>query len=282
MRRRPRDHPLGGRLVDLATRLSPYCNRLAAYLAMAVPNEHRIDVGTYQRRVELLCEEAMLRLGIDEDGVFTPYLVSSLPERPLLMFEDAVRFMHRPVYTKTTYFKERHFVADRVGGYPPLLKFERLMVREFRKLGIPIYARTFMRSAVEQDGAFVRGEKSVASADAPHCHGFAVDLVPCHIGPDLPGPCWQVLHLFAQELATARDLPLVIPSGDRPWHYEVEGWRDLLASGWDVEPDGDLWNTSRLGSRDERDELLRYYSGEASRFGPALRPERDGGDDDVA
>lgn len=233
--------------------------------------------------LDRVCDEAMRRLGIDIDGVVVNSVGAQVlaEQAPVETLDQAREFMRRPGFCKTPMFRELQAFVDRRGAYKKLVRWERGVVVSMAARHIPIVARSFLRKDHLQDAAYVRGETHLRQDDAPHVHGFAVDLVHVDLRETMPPLCWEMLHHIGKLYARRYRLRLVPPPADKPWHWEVQDWKALRdertgpAGDLSQEYFGDRWVNTNRSPPGEREWLLEYYGIEPE-VEPYKQPEDEG------
>lgn len=140
-------------------------------------------------------------------------------------------------FLKSEKFQEQQWRATRKGADSEILDFERLFIRRFAKLGIPMWAATVMRSEEDQSAAYVLGTSNAPAGKSPHQRGGAIDLVHGTRGWELSKDkaenrrMWALIVHIGNEVARSAGIDLVNGSTFKtlwdPAHWELSYWRDL-------------------------------------------------------
>lgn len=204
-------------------RLLAFSLRLRAFMAMLARNPDRTATHEAQDRFWQLCNEARLDLRVCSD--LPAGVVAPRTDR------EALTYMRRPRYCRTTHWERTQAYVDRRAMEPRLLVAVDRLVSDARKLGVPLYP-----AAVD---------------DAKQVHiGHATERF-------LPWACWDLIADWAYEAGLATTFRLV-PSDTVPGHFR------LADDAPDFPEREQSERPKRLDQdevREEREALLRYYSG---------------------
>ena len=126
--------------------------------------------------------------------------------------------------------KGQHNRADRAGGHPTLLEFERVFIKRMAKLGVPMFAHCVYRGDVEQQRLYVKGLSKARPGESPHNSGLGVDIVHGTKAWDLTRKQWELVGHIGKEVAASLGIK-VEWGGDwsfyDPAHWELANWRDI-------------------------------------------------------
>ena len=126
--------------------------------------------------------------------------------------------------------KGQHNRADRSRGHPTLLEFERVLIKRFAKLGVPMFAHCVYRDDVEQQRLYVKGLSKAKPGQSAHNVGLAVDIVHGTKAWDLTRKQWDLVGHIGKEVAASLGIK-VEWGGDwsfyDPAHWELANWRDI-------------------------------------------------------
>lgn len=175
-----------------------------------------------------------------------------ITEAPLpSSLEEARRFLVNRPFLASPRHKAQHWRAVRDDAHPDILAFERVFIRRFRKMGIPMFAHCIVRPDAVQMRHFVTGVSKARPGESPHNVGKAVDLVHGTRAWQVPKPCWDLMGHIGKEVAQQLGIKVVWGGDWRfydPAHWELAGWDKYPA-------------TYRAAEDDEVRRLLDYYSG---------------------
>lgn len=139
-------------------------------------------------------------------------------------------------------YSEQQGRAERLGAQPPILEFERKLVKHAFKLGIPLFAHCVIRGSADQNAAFRAGHSKARAGESPHNYGAAVDLIHGTKGWNLSRKQWAIVGHLGKEVAAQAGLD-VTWGGDfkslyDPAHWELTGWLAIRA----LYSDGEDWD----------------------------------------
>jgi len=163
---------------------------------------------------------------------------------PATLFPATLKALRNPAFLKTPKYQEQQKRALREGAHPLILEFSDKFVKRMAGLGVPVFAHSIVRDAVEQAGLYARGVSNDSPTDGlwPH-RAFAAD----HIHGNLAWmdelakqmPVWEVFGHVGKEVAASMDLKIrwggdwrtrKFPQGD-PAHWELANWREIALKG---------------------------------------------------
>lgn len=136
-------------------------------------------------------------------------------------------------------YKAQQTRVSRAGSHPDIVEFERRFVARCRKMGIPMFAHCFVRSAAEQNKLFATGMSNARAWESPHQYGLAVDIIHGTKAWDLSRKQWGMLYHIGMEVAAQMGVKLRCGhdwdgDGDltdqRLWdpvHWELANWKDI-------------------------------------------------------
>lgn len=127
-------------------------------------------------------------------------------------------------------YKAQQSRVPRAGSHPDIVEFERRFVVRCRKIGVPLFAHCFLRTAVEQNKLFAAGASKARAWESPHNFGLAVDIIHGTKAWDLTRKQWELVGHIGKEVAAQVGLK-VVWGGDwkfyDPAHWELANWRDI-------------------------------------------------------
>ncbi|QCS37033.1 hypothetical protein [Tortoise microvirus 43] len=145
-------------------------------------------------------------------------------------FQMAMVAMRDQVFLRSRKYKEQQAVAVRSGAHPAIVQFERLLVRELAKHGLPFYAHCVVRDKAEQQRLYIMGHTRDSPVDGKWPHrAFAVDIVHSVRHWNLTRTEWDCVGHIGKELAARRGLHMKW-GGDfkgfwDPAHWELRDWK---------------------------------------------------------
>lgn len=125
----------------------------------------------------------------------------------------------------------KHFLAERRGARPSLLRFEKRFIADMERLGVPVYTHNMVRDALQQNALFVRGVSNARAGQSPHNYGLALDVVHGQYHWEMNRDQWAIFGHVGKEAARALGLDLTW-GGDwsKPWdpaHWEFREWKQM-------------------------------------------------------
>lgn len=152
------------------------------------------------------------------------------PRKPLDM-RDALELIRDPEFCKSNKFAEQQHRAERRGAHPDIIEFDRVMVRNCREFGIPVFSHCIVRSLEQQRREYEQGDSKVLFG--AHNVGMATDIIHGTRGWNLDRDSWKLIGHLGQDIIRAKGLCLVSLAWGGNWnfydpaHWEVAGWRDF-------------------------------------------------------
>lgn len=145
-------------------------------------------------------------------------------------YTSAMRAMTDRSFLLSERHKGQHNRADRVGGHPTIIEFERKLIKRFAKLGIPMFCHCLYRGQDEQNSLFVRGLSKARYGQSAHNFGLAADIVHGTKAWDLTRQQWDLVGHIGHEVAAS--LGIQVEWGGNwsfydPAHWELANWRDI-------------------------------------------------------
>lgn len=153
-------------------------------------------------------------------------------QAPPSSYEAALRGLADKPVLASRKWQEQQWRANREGANPNLLEFERVLVKKFAKLGVPMSAHTVVRTEDEQRGLFIDGHSKDSPDDGlwPH-KGCAFDLVHSVKAWGLSKREWDLIGHVGKEAAKSIGVH-VTWGGDwnfyDPAHWELTNWREIM------------------------------------------------------
>lgn len=155
------------------------------------------------------------------------------PERVIAgdTFDAALRAMVDRAFLKSERHQGQHWRANREGAHPDILEFERKLIAEFARLGVPLFAHCVVRPSWEQDALKAQGFSKAGAGESPHNFGLAVDLVHGTKGWELTRKQWALVGHVGHEVA--KRIGVKVEWGGSwkfydPAHWELGDWRSLI------------------------------------------------------
>lgn len=146
-------------------------------------------------------------------------------------FRTSMRAIADREFVRSQRYREQQTRASREGCHPDIIRFERLLVEQARRINVPLFAHSMMRDSHEQDALFERGVTKARAGESPHNFGLAVDVIHGTKAWDISRQSWSLLGHMGKELA-ARNGIKVTWGGDwkfyDPAHWELANWKELL------------------------------------------------------
>jgi len=160
----------------------------------------------------------------------TPELIGNL--------EDGLRAVQNAEFCKSAKYMEQQSRANRKGANIDILDFERAFIRRMRKMHVPMFSHSIVRTEAEQDALFVQGVSKARGPAGPHVWGCAVDLIHGTKAWNIPDEAWRIIGHVGKEVAHSLGIKLVW-GGDwkfyDPAHWEIDGWRSLPHAAYGLE-----------------------------------------------
>lgn len=145
-------------------------------------------------------------------------------------FGAELRGMRDRAFCLSERYKAQQTRVPRAGSHPDIVEFERRLVARCRKIGVPLFAHCFLRSAAEQNKLFAAGTTKARAWESPHNYGLAVDIIHGTKAWDLTRKQWEIVGHMGKEVAAQLGLK-VVWGGDwkfyDPAHWELANWRDI-------------------------------------------------------
>lgn len=147
-------------------------------------------------------------------------------------YSEALRGLVNRPFLASQKHQEQQWRANRKGGHPRLVEFERKLVKRCADVGIPMWCHTFVRTAQEQQREFEEGHSKDSPVDGAWPHmAYAFDLVHGVKAWGLTKKEWAVVGALGKEVAAAMGLK-VDWGGDwrfyDPAHWQISGWKLLI------------------------------------------------------
>lgn len=159
--------------------------------------------------------------------------------RPAAASEDDAKYgaqlrsIQDAAFCRSEKYGEQQARANRSGAHPDIVEFERVFVKRLRKMNLPFYCHTMVRTRAEQKAAWVRGNSKVKGDKSfPH-EKWAVDIIHGIKGWNLTRKQWEIIGHIGLEVAAQLGLKIVWGGNFRtlydPAHFELAEWRKLAA-----------------------------------------------------
>jgi len=133
----------------------------------------------------------------------------------------------------------RHFLAERRGARPSLLRFEKRFIADMERLGVPVYTHNMVRDALQQNALFERGVSKAKAGSSPHNYGLALDVVHAQYHWEMSIDQWAIFGHVGKEAAKALGLDMEW-GGDwkfyDPAHWQFREWKQMK-EGFPYEPE---------------------------------------------
>lgn len=140
----------------------------------------------------------------------------------------ALQGMRDLAFIKGQRYQQQQWRASRLYTRPEIVEFSRRVIKEAKRLNVPLFAHEFYRSPERQRELAAQGKSKLV--DGAHNRGAAVDIVHGTKGWDLTRAQWSLIGHVGKEVATRQGIS-VVWGGDwnfyDPAHWELENWRDL-------------------------------------------------------
>lgn len=145
-------------------------------------------------------------------------------------YHEALRGLQAREYIAGDKFLLMQDRANRKGAQFDIRDFERAFVRRMRKLHVPVYAHSMVRTPEEQDALFVRGVSKAKGHESAHVSGCAVDIVHAVHHWKIPDKSWALFGHVGKEVAHSLGIKITWGGDWKFWdpaHWELTGWREL-------------------------------------------------------
>lgn len=160
--------------------------------------------------------------------VLPPQRDENLPINTPENLQMALANMRDKRYLKTARYGEQQHRANRRLAQDQILVFEKRLVKEMAKLGVPMFAHEIYRTKERQKALF--DAKRTKLLDGAHMRGAAVDIIHSIKGWELTRQQWSLIGHVGKEIAKRLGIHLVW-GGDwnfyDPAHWELKNWREL-------------------------------------------------------
>lgn len=133
-------------------------------------------------------------------------------------------------------YKQQQGRCVRDGTHPDLLLFEKALIKEFKRRGMPFFTHEMMRDEKRQQMLFVKGRSKSKYGQSPHNYGLAMDTVHSVLGWQLDAYSWEIVGHLGKEVANR--LCIKIDWGGDWEFYDPAHWQ---LSDWKQKKD---WNNS--------------------------------------
>ncbi len=174
------------------------------------------------------------------------------PREPKVVnYQTAMRQLMDKPFCRTAKYREQQGRATRKGAYldpvtgeAPIIKFEKALISDLRRRGIPMFAHNMVRTDREQDELFRRGKSQHRGGESAHNYGMAVDIIHSTKGWNLDKNSWLILKHIADEVSTRIRVPIewggdwdndgicVLDDPDESFwdaaHFQLANWRSLI------------------------------------------------------
>jgi hypothetical protein len=148
-------------------------------------------------------------------------------------YDAALREMVDKAYLASQNWQRQQWRAERSGAHPDIVEFERVFIRRCKKLGIPLFAHSMVRSRHDQDKLFADGVTQAKGGESPHNYGLAVDIVHGVKAWGLSRREWDLLGHVGMEVAKSKGIGVAWggnwPSFYDPAHWELTGWKRFMS-----------------------------------------------------
>jgi len=158
--------------------------------------------------------------------------------------KQALRQLCNKAFLATPKYREQQGRPDRRGAHPRILEFEKALIMDLRRRGIPMFPHEIVRSKWRQQELYVKGYSKAQSGESPHQYGMAVDIVHSLYGWKIAHPSWLIVGHCGKEVA--KRLGIAIEWGGDwdfydPAHWQLKGWKSQIADF----PDWNGYHTSQ-------------------------------------
>lgn len=175
--------------------LAAYSLTLRAQLVMLRRNRWRGHIRPAHRtRLASLCDSLRLQLRVKVD--WHPAV------RPPRYEKDALDFMRAPHYLRTRDFAQLQMHADRGEADPRVIETVERLIRDARKLEIPLWPTAWDNPKAQRQQQYVMGFADEPPGPSVFDTGTAVEIGHCS-ERFLPWLCWDVIDGLAGEAGNA-------------------------------------------------------------------------------
>ena len=151
-----------------------------------------------------------------------------VPETPTM--RAALDGMVAREFLRSRKYQEQQWRASRIGAHSLLVDFEAALIGRFEKLGVPLFAHEFVRTAARQEELFKLGHSKARAGSSAHQYGLAVDIVHGIRAWGLDRKQWKLIGHVGKEVAAAKGIAIVW-GGDwkfyDPAHWELRDWKQM-------------------------------------------------------
>ena len=141
-----------------------------------------------------------------------------------------------PAYMSSSAMLRYHERADYQHVDYRLMLFGATLIENLRKSGIPMYVHSAFRTATEQDALFYHTppRSQLMWPRAPHCQGFALDIVHGKYHWDLTPDEWKYVGKVGQDIAAKLRVPYRPSKDGKPSRpaFNIE-WGGTFSSFYD-------------------------------------------------
>lgn len=160
-------------------------------------------------------------------------------DEPINGLSSGLRALVARDFLHSVKHQEQHLRANREGAHEQILLFEKKFLAKMRKLGIPMFAHSVVRTNEEQTKLFVQGVTNAKAGQSPHNYGMAIDLVHGVKAWDLQPQSWTMIHHIGIEIANQNGIKIRSgydwdQDGDLtdqrlpdPAHWELRDWKQI-------------------------------------------------------
>lgn len=158
-------------------------------------------------------------------------------EARVMDYQTALRQLINKEFISSVRYREQQGRAVRVGAYvdpdtntAPILEFEKALVADLRRRGVPMFAHCVMRDHMEQSRLHALGRSKAAAGLSPHQHGMAVDIIHGTRGWEIDRRSWAIIGHIGKEVAERIGVQISWGGDWRfydPAHWELAEWRHL-------------------------------------------------------
>lgn len=138
--------------------------------------------------------------------------------------------VRKEYFTSDTYLRQQDR-ADWQQTDAQLCRFVAYLVHDARKRGIPLFVHSAFRTEAEQNALRAKGRSKASYPNAPHCQGFAADVVHSRYAWMLTDDEWLYIGKLGKDIAKRLGID-VVWGGDwsfyDPAHWEIRDWRQQV------------------------------------------------------